>query len=115
DPAHAPDVQRLAARVAADVEALGFSRARVLQLDGAHPLVAAEWMSAGDGKPTLLIYGHYDLQPVKGEPWSHPPHVPHIENGRLYARGAADDMGGWVSHLAALEAWLSVVGTLPLN
>ncbi len=115
DEAHEPDVHRLAERIAADVVALGFSNCRVLQLDGAHPLVAAEWLGAGVDKPTLLIYGHFDLQPVKGEPWSHPPHVPHIENGRLYARGSADDMGGWVSHLAALEAWLSVVGQLPLN
>jgi acetylornithine deacetylase/succinyl-diaminopimelate desuccinylase-like protein len=69
-----------------------------------------------DDKPTLLIYGHLDLQPVKGEPWDTPPHEPVVkDDGRLYARGSADDMGGWVSHLAALESWLEVTGTLPLN
>lgn len=115
DSKHEPDVKQLAARIREDAEALGFERARVLNLDGALPLVTAERLSAGAGKPTLLIYGHYDLQPVEGEPWSHPPHDPRVDSGRLYARGAADDMGGWVSHLAALEAWLSVSGELPLN
>jgi acetylornithine deacetylase/succinyl-diaminopimelate desuccinylase-like protein len=115
DPAHAPDVARLAARIAEDLNALGFSRARVLELDGALPSVAAEWMGAGEGAPTLLIYGHLDLQPVKGEPWDTDPHTAVIKGDRLYARGAADDMGGWVSHLAALRAWLAVEGRIPMN
>jgi cysteinylglycine-S-conjugate dipeptidase len=114
DAAHHPDVERLAQRVRTDLEALGFE-ARVVTLPGALPLVAAERRAAQPGRPTLLIYGHLDLQPVHGEAWSHAPHVPRVENGRLYARGSADDMGGWVSHLAALEACLSVAGELPLN
>ena len=55
------------------------------------------------GAPTVLIYGHLDLQPVKGEVWRTDPHVATRVGDRLYARGAADDMGGWVSHLAALQ------------
>lgn len=115
DRAHAGDVERLAARIRDDVESLGFDRARVCALEGALPLVAAERLRAGKDRPTLLIYGHFDLQPVAGEPWETPPHAATQKGSRLYARGAADDMGGWVSHLAALEAWLAITGELPLN
>lgn len=111
---HADDVRALAALVRNDLAALGLDNARVLSLDGALPIVAAEWLKA-PGKPTVLIYGHLDLQPVKGETWTSPPHEPTIRNGRLYARGAADDMGGWVSHLVAIEAWLATTGELPVN
>lgn len=113
DPAHHEDVARLCERVRADLIDLGFS-ATVHRLDRALPLVAAEYRV--DPKlPTVLIYGHLDLQPVKGETWTHPPHEPVVRDGRLYARGAADDMGGWVSHLAALEAYLRLTSTLPVN
>src|SRR4051812_14100570 len=94
DPAHATDVRRLAAKVAEDLATLGLDRARVLTLPGALPIVAAEWLHAGPGRPTILVYGHLDLQPVKGETWTSPPHEPTVRDGRLYARGAADDMGG---------------------
>jgi acetylornithine deacetylase/succinyl-diaminopimelate desuccinylase-like protein len=115
DREHHADVRRLAARIRGDLEAMGFANARVLELEGALPIVAAERRSAGSHKPTLLIYGHFDLQPVQGEPWSTPPHEGVVRDGRLFARGSADDMGGWVSHLAALEAWLAIAGELPLN
>jgi acetylornithine deacetylase/succinyl-diaminopimelate desuccinylase-like protein len=76
-------------------------------------------MKAGPGKPTVLVYGHLDLQPVKGEAWDTPPHEPVRKmtpsGERLYARGAADDMAGWVSWLVALEAWLTHAGELPCN
>lgn len=114
DPDHAGDVRRLCNRVCADLAALGFDNARVLSLPDALPCVAAERLRA-PGKPTLLIYGHLDLQPVKGESWDSPPHEPTERGGRLYARGAADDMGGWVSHLAALAAWIETAGELPAN
>lgn len=114
DPTHAPDVRALAAKVAADLAALGLDNAQVHTLEGALPIVSAEWLKA-PGKPTILVYGHMDLQPVKGEVWDSPPHEPTVRNGRLYARGAADDMGGWVSHIAALRAWFEVAGTLPAN
>lgn len=114
DAAHHADVRRLAAAIAADLAALGLDRARVLELPDALPIVAAEWIKA-PGKPTILVYGHLDLQPVKGEVWATPPHEPTVRNGRLYARGSADDMGGWVSHLAAIRAWLEETGGLPAN
>jgi acetylornithine deacetylase/succinyl-diaminopimelate desuccinylase-like protein len=114
DPAHHADVRALAARIAADLASLGLDNARTVELPDALPLVAAEWLRA-PGKPTILIYGHLDLQPVKGEVWASPPHQPTVRGERLYARGAADDMGGWVSHLAALRAWLEETGELPAN
>ena len=115
DPAHFEDVRRLAAKIRDDLEALGFAKARVLELAGALPCVAAEWLNAGPDKPCVLIYGHLDLQPVKGEPWRTPPHEAVEQDGRLYARGAGDDMGGWVSHLIAMESWLQAAGELPCN
>lgn len=115
DPAHHGDVRALATAIKGDLEQLGLDQVRVCELVGALPLVAAEWCRAGAEQPTVLIYGHLDLQPVKGEPWKTPPHQATRLGDRLYARGAADDMGGWVSHLAALEAWLQVAGGPPLN
>ena len=113
DPAHADDVRTLARTVAHDLAALGF-QVDVRELPGALPLVAARGPHV-PGTPTVLVYGHLDLQPVKGEVWTTPPHAPTVRDGRLYARGAADDMGGWVSHLAAIRAWLAETGTLPCN
>jgi acetylornithine deacetylase/succinyl-diaminopimelate desuccinylase-like protein len=113
EPERHDDVRRLNERVRADLASLGFE-SRVLELDNALPLVAAERMPHPRGL-TVLIYGHLDLQPVRGEDWKSPPHEPERRGDRLYARGAADDMGGWVSHLAAIEAWLAVAGELPVN
>jgi len=115
DVAHAADVAALAAKIAADLTILGFDKSRVLTLPNALPSVVAERMNAGPDAPTVLIYGHLDLQPVKGEPWQTDPHTATRKGDRLYARGAADDMGGWVSHLAALSAWLEINGELPIN
>lgn len=112
---HADDVRRLAQRIRDDLDALGLARARVLELDGALPCVAAEYLGAGDDRPCVLIYGHLDLQPVRGEPWDTPPHEAVERDGRLYARGSGDDMGGWISHFAALEAWFAEAGALPCN
>lgn len=115
DPAHANDVAVLAARIASDLRGIGLDDARVLELEGALPSVGASWMGAGPDAPTVLIYGHLDLQPVMREHWRTEPHEPVRVGERLYARGAADDMGGWVSHLAALHSWMEVAGGLPCN
>ena len=126
DPAHFGDVRRLAEHIRDDLAGVGFEQARVLDLPhlpgDTHPplpCVAAQWLKAGPAKPTILIYGHLDLQPVKGEVWDTPPHEPvrkQTPSGeRLYARGAADDMAGWVSWLVALEAWIATAGELPCN
>jgi acetylornithine deacetylase/succinyl-diaminopimelate desuccinylase-like protein len=115
EPAHADDVHALATRIRDDLADLGMEDCRVLELDGALPSVAAEWMKAGADKPTVLIYGHLDLQPVPEPEWESDPHVAVERDGRLYARGSADDMGGWVSHFAAISAWFSECGALPCN
>lgn len=118
DPSRASSVRELAETLAKDLTSAGLSRARVLDLPnvpGAHPCVAAEWLGAGPSKPTVLIYGHFDVQPVAGEAWDTPPHEIVEKGGRLYGRGAADDMGGWLSHLIAIESWFSEAGSLPCN
>ncbi|MFO0681304.1 MAG: M20/M25/M40 family metallo-hydrolase [Sandaracinus sp.] len=115
DAAHAGDVKALALRIADDLRGLSLTNVRLLELDGALPAVAADYAQAGPDKPTVLIYGHLDLQPVKGESWTSPPHAIRREGDRIFARGAADDMGGWISHLAAIESWLAVAGELPVN
>jgi cysteinylglycine-S-conjugate dipeptidase len=113
--AHREDVERLAEKVRVEISDMGFDNARLLTLPGAHPCVAAEWLHAGADKPTVLIYGHLDLQPVEPENWRTDPHAPTIVGDRLYARGAADDMGGWVSHIGALRAWFELAGGPPCN
>lgn len=114
-PANYADVRRLAGLVRDSFAELGLDRARVLELPDALPCVAAEWMKAGPHAPTVLIYGHLDLQPVNEPEWVTDPHEPTRRGDRLYARGAADDMGGWVSHIAAIEAWFATAGDLPCN
>ena len=115
DPDHAGDVEVLATRIRDDLAAMGLSDCRLLTLPDALPCVAAEWMGAGPDAPTVLIYGHLDLQPVELANWHTDPHTPTTKGDRLYARGAADDMGGWVSHLAALKSWMATVGAPPCN
>ncbi len=80
-----------------------------------HPLVYAEWLHA-PGRPTVLCYGHYDVQPADPlELWHSPPFEPTIRNGNIYARGAADDKGQMYSHIKAIEALQAVHGKLPIN
>jgi cysteinylglycine-S-conjugate dipeptidase len=114
-PQNADDVRALARRICSDLGALGLDGAQVLELEGALPIVCAEWMHAGADKPTVLIYGHLDLQPVDEPEWRTDPHAAVRVGDRLYARGAADDMGGWVSHIAAIRAWFEETGSLPCN
>ncbi|MBX3228778.1 MAG: M20/M25/M40 family metallo-hydrolase [Labilithrix sp.] len=108
-------VGALAEALRADLEKLGLEQARVLALPDALPCVAAEWTKAGPGAPTVLIYGHFDVQPVKNEVWTTEPHRVVRKGDRIYGRGSADDMGGWLSHLVAIEAWLAETGGLPCN
>src|SRR5262249_50460880 len=80
-----------------------------------HPTVHAE-RQAARGKPPLLFYGHYDVQPPEPlEPWLSPPFEPTVRDGNLYARGATDDKGQMFTHLKAAEAWLKTSAKLPIN
>ena len=87
----------------------------VLPTDG-HPVVLGEWRQAGPDAPTILIYGHYDVQPAEPlELWSSPPFDPEVRDGRIYARGSADDKGQLYMHVKALQAVLDTHGSLPAN
>lgn len=111
---HAADC-RLAAQFVADaLTRIGF-QTELAETPG-HPIVVGEWRNAGPDAPTLLIYGHYDVQPAEPlELWITPPFEPTVRNGNIYARGSVDDKGQLYLHIKALEAHLAVRGTLPVN
>ncbi len=114
DPAHAGDVRASAGAVVARMRAAGLTEALVLETDG-HPVAYGAWLGA-PGAPTILIYGHHDVQPV--DPlalWTTPPFEATVRDGKIYGRGAVDDKGQVLMHVAALEAHLRVRGRLPLN
>lgn len=111
---HQADVRRAAEWAAAQCRAAGLE-ARIHDTPG-HPIVVAEWRGAGAGAPTVLIYGHYDVQPVEPlELWSSPPFEPEIRDGRLYGRGSVDDKGQLFLHIKAVEAHMRTAGKLPVN
>lgn len=93
---------------------IGLENVQLLQTIG-YPLVYGDWLHA-EGKPTLLIYGHYDVQPADPiDKWTTPPFEPTVRNGNLYARGACDNKGQHFSHLCAIESYLKTLNKLPLN
>ncbi len=111
---HRQDTVRAAEWLAARMRDVGLTT-EVVPTDG-HPIVIGEWRKAGDGAPTVLIYGHYDVQPAEPlELWESPPFEPTVRHGRIYARGAVDDKGQLYLHVKALEAHLRTRGTLPIN
>ena len=113
-PEHFPDVRRAAEFVAASMRAAGLENIEIIPT-AKHPLVYADWLHA-PGKPTVLCYGHYDVQPPDPlNEWISPPFEPTIRDGNLYARGSADDKGQMYMHIKAVEALLAVNGTLPVN
>ncbi|MFD3354865.1 dipeptidase [Streptomyces fradiae] len=109
-PEHAPDVRRSAEWLAAHLSGTGFPVAEVWETDGA-PAVYAEWPSADPGAPTVLVYGHHDVQPAAREDgWHTDPFEPVVRDGRLYARGAADDKGQVLFHTLGVRAHLELTG-----
>src|SRR5687767_9052434 len=113
-PQHKADVQRAAEWVARRLQAAGLEQVRVMPTDG-HPVVYGEWLRA-PSKPTILIYGHFDVQPVDPiDLWTSPPFEPAIRDGRIYARGASDDKGNMLIPILAVEALLKAQGELPVN
>ena len=109
-----PDTRATAKFVADRFAAMGFDNVEVAPTAG-HPIVYAEWLHA-DGAPTVLVYAHYDVQPVDPlDLWHRPPFDPIVEDGRVYARGASDDKSHVHLLLWAARAWLETRGRLPLN
>lgn len=113
-PDHREDVRRAADFVADKLRAAGMENVELIEGAG-HPLIYADWLHA-PGKPTVLCYGHYDVQPADPlELWHSPPFEPVEREGNLYARGSADDKGQMYIHIKAVEALMQVNGALPLN
>jgi acetylornithine deacetylase/succinyl-diaminopimelate desuccinylase-like protein len=115
DPAHAGDIRRMADWLAAHLRDLGIQNAQVMPTAG-HPVVYGEWLGAGADKPTVLVYGHYDVVPAALEDgWETPAFEPVEKDGKIYARGATDDKGQLFIHIKALEAYLKTAGAAPVN
>jgi acetylornithine deacetylase/succinyl-diaminopimelate desuccinylase-like protein len=113
-PEHFPDVQRAAQFVADAMKRAGLENIEIIATQK-HPLVYADWLHA-PGKPTVLCYGHYDVQPPDPlDEWISPPFEPTLREGNIYARGAADDKGQMYMHIKAIETLLAVNGKLPVN
>lgn len=115
NPDNKKDVIDCANYLKSHLENIGLNNTRVLPTGG-HPVVYADWLGTGNNKPTILIYGHYDVQPV--DPlnlWTSPPFEPDIRNNKIYARGSVDDKGQLFLHLKAIEAHLKQNGRLPVN
>lgn len=115
DPAHAGDVRRMAEWLADHFESLGLDKVAVMETAG-HPVVYGEWTGAGPDKPTVLVYGHYDVVPALMEDgWHTDPFEPVEKDGKIYARGATDDKGQLFIHVKALESYLKTAGHAPVN
>lgn len=111
---HIGDTQRAADWLAGQIKAAGLE-VSVMETPG-HPVVLGEWREAGPSAPTLLIYGHYDVQPPEPlDEWLSPAFEPTVREGSLFARGASDDKGQLFLHVKALEAHLKAAGSLPVN
>lgn len=112
--AHKEDMVKAASWLMAALEKAGLENVKMMPTGG-HPVVYADYLHA-EGAPTVLIYGHYDVQPVDPlHQWVTPPFEPEIREGRLYARGASDDKGQIFMHIKVLEAILKTEGRLPYN
>ncbi|HAY34303.1 MAG TPA: dipeptidase [Ignavibacteria bacterium] len=115
NPENKNDVRNCAEYVERQLKSIGLENIAVYETPG-HPVVYGDWLNAGEDKPTILIYGHYDVQPV--DPvnlWTDPPFEPTVRDGNIYARGSADDKGQVFIHMKSIEAHLVNNGKLPVN
>src|SRR5438128_2080314 len=113
-PQHAADVRRCAEWCAGEMIRIGLQNVRLIDTPG-NPVVYGDWLHAA-GAPTILFYGHYDVQPVDPlDLWQSPPFEATIRDGEIYARGSADDKGQVFMHFKAIEAHLQQAGSLPVN
>jgi acetylornithine deacetylase/succinyl-diaminopimelate desuccinylase-like protein len=115
DPAHEGDIRRMAEWLANHLRELGAENVAVMETAG-YPVVYGEWLGAGADKPTVLVYGHYDVVPASIEDgWDTPPFEPVVKDGKIYARGATDDKGQLFIHVKALESYLKTGDGPPVN
>ncbi len=113
DPEHKDDIRKMAEWLVAKLSGMGV-KTKLHETKG-HPIVYGERLDK-EGAPTILIYGHYDVQPVDPlDEWESAPFEPVIKGGKVIARGASDDKGQFMTHVKALEAWLAEAGSLPIN
>ena len=112
-PSNKPDVAKAADWIVNKLKSIGMTTAQTIPTDG-NPVVYGSWDKA-PGKPTVLIYAHYDVQPVKESEWDNPPFAPKVMDGKIFGRGASDDKSGVMISIWAVEAMLSKEGKLPVN
>ena len=113
-PQHRGDVRRCSEWTAEELRRIGLQNVRLIETPG-YPVVYGDWLGA-PGAPTILFYGHYDVQPVDPlDLWESPPFEAAVREGEIYARGAADDKGQIFMHFKAVEAIMKQVGRLPVN
>lgn len=114
-PEHKQDILQCADWLKDHFTSIGMENVEILPTEG-HPSVYADWLHAGADKPTVLIYGHYDVQPVDPiDLWTNDPFDPTVRDGKIYARGATDDKGQVFLHVKSLETMLKSEGKLPVN
>jgi len=112
-PSYKPDVARAGAWIVNKLKAIGMASAQLIPTGG-NPVVYGSWEKA-PGKPTVLIYAHYDVQPVKDAEWDNPPFAPVVKDGKIFGRGTSDDKSGVMATILAVEAMLAKDKTLPVN
>jgi acetylornithine deacetylase/succinyl-diaminopimelate desuccinylase-like protein len=112
-PSHITDVDKAAEWIVNKLKTIGMTTAQTIPTHGS-PIVFGSWDKA-PGKPTVLIYAHYDVQPVKESEWDNPPFAPKIEDGKIFGRGASDDKSGVMISIWAVESMLRTDGKLPMN
>lgn len=115
EPEHKGDMRKAAAWLADNLRSIGAENVEILETGG-HPVVYADWLHAGENAPTVLVYGHYDVQPASMEDgWTSDPFEPVERGGSIYARGSSDDKGQLFIHVKALESYLAAEGKAPVN
>ena len=113
-PEHAGDVRRCAEWCGDEMRRVGLQNVQLFETPG-NPIVYGDWLGA-EGAPTILFYGHYDVQPVDPlDLWLSPPFEATVRDGEIFARGSADDKGQVFMHLKAIEAHIKQNGRLPVN
>src|SRR5699024_5792763 len=115
DSTYQQEMRMAAAFVEEYLQEIGFEHTEIMETAG-HPLVYGAYEQAGKDVPTVLFYGHYDVQPADPlEEWESEPFSPEVRGDRLYARGSSDDKGQVFMHLAVWEAFMNTAGKLPVN